>query len=437
MNMKAMLLSVSVFAATVAYPANSPVSDVCWTYDSDQRIVQITYSLSESAIVTIDVCTNGVVSIGSQNFTTLAGEVNKEVATGNGHKILWFADRDWSGHEIAESDLTVVVKAWTKAVPPDYLVVDLRLSHTATSETLRYYADAGAIPGGVTNDLYKTKKLVMRRIPASGVTWRMGSPSGETGRSKDPVEPEHYVSFDKDYYIGVYPVTMGQYEQLCGFLPSRAMSDFDMSIVTNKAAHPVGGISYAYNKSDATQTWLRGNSWPGSKEWNVSFFYSNGPIGKLCALSGIKFDIPTEAQWEYACRAGTGTSFGSGKNCTSNKDDNPCVNMDEVGWYCKNTTTTQPVGLKKPNDWGLYDMHGNVWEWCLDWYGTFSETISSDPVVNPSGAESNSDSKRVRKGGGYSSGAMYCRSASRSSASDTGNYLNHGFRLCCPVPSNW
>jgi formylglycine-generating enzyme required for sulfatase activity len=433
MNLKTTLLSVAALAAFAAYPENGPVSGVSWTYDSGRRIAEITYNLSESAIVTIDVCTNGTVSIGSENFTTLAGEVNKEVPQGDGHKILWFADRDWPGHEIAENGLTVVVKAWTKAVPPDYLVVDLRLAHTATSETLRYYADAEAIPGGVTNDLYKTKKLVMRRIPAAGVTWRMGSPSGETGRSSS--EPEHYVSFDRDYYIGVYPVTMGQYSQLCGFVPSKAMSGFDMSIVTNEAAHPVGGISYAYIENDSTQAWLRGDSWPRSKEWTASLFYSLGPIGRLHALSGIKFDIPTEAQWEYACRAGTGTAYGTGKNCTSSKEANPCVNMDEVGWYNKNTATTQPVGLKTPNNWGLYDMHGNVWEWCLDWYGTISETVSSDPVTNPSGAASGD--KRVRKGGGYSSGALYCRSASRSSAAATGNYVNNGFRLCCPLPSNW
>jgi formylglycine-generating enzyme required for sulfatase activity len=433
MNVKTMILSVSVLAAAAAYPENGPVSGVSWTYDSGRRIAEITYNLSESAIVTIDVCTNGTVSIGPENFTTLAGEVNKEVPQGDGHKILWFADRDWPGHEIAENGLTVVVKAWTKAVPPDYLVVDLRLAHTATSETLRYYADAEAIPGGVTNDLYKTKKLVMRRIPAAGVKWRMGSPVGETGRSSS--EPEHYVSFDRDYYIGVYPVTMGQYSRLCGFVPSNAMSPFDMSIVTNKDAHPVGGISYEYNSNDGTQAWLRGASWPESKEWSESLFYSKGPIGRLYALSGIKFDIPTEAQWEYACRAGTGTSYGTGKNCTSNNEANPCANMDEVGWYNKNTATTQPVGLKTPNNWGLYDMHGNVWEWCLDGYGTISETVSSDPVTNPSGAASGD--KRVRKGGGYSSGALYCRSASRSSAAATGYYVNNGFRLCCPLPSNW
>ena len=432
--------ALSAFAAALfTGAAAAGVSITSWSQDPGTRKVTVTYSLTEAAIVTMDVCTNGNVSIGSDHIVSLAGDVNMEVAAGENRTIQWMADRDWPGHSLSAGEATIALRAWTKSVPPDYLVVDLRMTNTATCSTLRYYADAAAIPGGVTNDIYKTKKLVMRRIPANGVTWLMGSPTTETGRSSGTVEPEHYVSFDTDYYMGIYPVTMGQYRQLCGYTPANAMSsaEFDMSIITNADAHPAGGVSYAYNKNDSSQAWLRGSSWPGDKTWSKSNFYSRGPLARLYDISGVPFDIPTEAQWEYACRAGVAAAYSSGKNCTTISETAACPNMDEVGWYKANTATTQPVGLKLPNRWGLYDMHGSVWEWCLDWNGTISETVASDPVLNPSGASSNADNKRVRRGGGYSSGAKYCRSASRGNAVATANYVNHGFRVCCPVPANW
>jgi formylglycine-generating enzyme required for sulfatase activity len=397
--------------------------------------VEITYDLAADSIVTLDVCTNGNVSIGGEHIVTLVGDVNREVKKGHDRRILWFADRDWAGPNFKAGDLNIIVKAWSKSVPPDYLVVDLRLTNTDTCSTRMYYANVQSIPGGVTNDIYKTKKLLMRRIPAANVAWRMGSPVGETGRAT--ADAEHYVSFAEDYYIGVYPITMGQYRQICGVTPVKAMSGIDMSIVTNADAHPAGGISYAYNKNDPSGAWLRKDIWPQNKVWSLDNFNSDGAIAKVSRLSGIPFDLPTEAQWEYACRAGTGTAYSSGKECTAGGETLPCPNMDEVGWYNQNTKTTQPVGHKRPNDWGIYDMHGNVWEWCIDWYGTFVETVSSDPVKDPYGAETNTGKKRVRRGGGYSSGAKFCRSGGRGSGADTGNYVNHGFRLYCPVPEKW
>lgn len=428
-------LCIAMSAVVDAAPV---VSGVSWSQDPATRKVTVTYSLSESAIVTMDVCTNGNVSIGGEHVVSLAGDVNREVVAGAGRSIIWVADKDWPGHNLAAGDLTIAVRAWTKSVPPDYLVVDLRMTNTTTRSTLRYYQDAASIPGGVTNDLYKTKQLVMRRVPAAGVTWLMGAPSGEIGRSS--TEPEHYVSFDTDYYIGVYPVTMGQYRHISGNVPGRAMSSFDMSIVTNAESHPVGGVSYSYISSDSAQGYLmRSDFWPDNKVWDINNFKFDGFIRRLYWISGIKFNIPTEAQWEYACRAGSSAAYNSGKNCTTTSEDAVCPNMSEVGWYKANTSTTQPVGLKCANAWGIYDMHGNVWEWCLDWYGTISETASSDPVLNPSGAATASDSnkKRVRRGGGYSSGAKYCRSASRGNANETANYENHGFRIVCPIPANW
>ena len=177
-------IALSAFAATLlACSAAADVTITSWSQDPATRKVTVTYDLTESAIVTMDVCTNGNVSIGGEHIVSLAGDVNREVAAGSGHTILWMADRDWPGHTLPAGDATIVLRAWTKAVPPDYLVVDLRMNNTATCSTLRYYADASAIPGGVTNDVYKTKKLVMRRIPANGVERSCAEAARRSSRS--------------------------------------------------------------------------------------------------------------------------------------------------------------------------------------------------------------------------------------------------------------
>ncbi len=159
-------------------------------------------------------------------------------------------------------------------------------------------------------------------------------------------------------------------------------------------------------------------------------------MGKLREKTGLLFDLPTEAQWEYACRAGTSTALNSGKNLISETQD---VAMDEVGRYrynggagysknCDPTYGTAKVGSYKPNAWGLYDMHGNVWEWCLDWWGeqTISIIAESDPVGPNTGTD------RVDRGGSWWDGAQYCRSAY---GDDDGNPSNtnesSSFRILC------
>ncbi|MBR5737011.1 MAG: formylglycine-generating enzyme family protein, partial [Verrucomicrobia bacterium] len=141
--------------------------------------------------------------------------------------------------------------------------------------------------------------------------------------------------------------------------------------------------------------------------------------GKL--PEGYEFTLPTEAQWEYACRAGTTTALNIGKNLSGEEE---CPEMDEVDWYWGNSDRkTHPVGQKQPNAWGLYDMHGNVNEWCLDWEGEYPTSSVTDPTGPVTG------DYRILRGGCWGNYAYYCRSASRSSNSDDTSDWNYGFRV--------
>ena len=131
--------------------------------------------------------------------------------------------------------------------------------------------------------------------------------------------------------------------------------------------------------------------------------------------------MPTEAEWEYACRAGTTTKYYSGNSENG---------LSGSGWYDANSgDKTHPVGQKAPNSWGLYDMHGNVWEWCSDWYGKYS----NENATNPQGASSGSD--RVERGGSWLGSAHDCRAASRSYGHPNGRNYNIGFRVVGGISS--
>ena len=143
---------------------------------------------------------------------------------------------------------------------------------------------------------------------------------------------------------------------------------------------------------------------------NLSWDDCQGFMAKLQEKTGRKFVLPTEAQWEYACRAGTTGDYAG--------------NLDAMAWYNQNSGgTTHPVGQKQPNAWGLYDMHGNVWEWCRDWYGNYPGGSVTDPTGPPQG------SLRVIRGGCWGFVAGYCRSAFRGRIDPGIRYVDLGFRL--------
>ena len=239
-----------------------------------------------------------------------------------------------------------------------------------------------------TVDLPNGVKLELVKIKAG--TFTMGSPESELGRGSD--EKHHQVTLTQDYWLGKFEVTQAQWQAVMGSNPS-------------------------YYKGDNRPVeWV---SWNDAKEFCNKL--NEKYAGKLPA--GYKFDLPTEAQWEYACRAGTTTALNNGTDLTS--DLGSCSNLNEVGWYnnnCGSSGGHKAVGQKRPNNWGLYDMHGNVWEWCRDWYASYSGD-ATDPVGPSSG------SVRVLRGGSWLSFARNCRSAYRSSNSPGDRNSILGFRL--------
>jgi formylglycine-generating enzyme required for sulfatase activity len=298
----------------------------------------------------------------------------------------------------------------------NYLVLDL----SGGTNTATYPASyLSAVPAEGWTDEYKTTKIAFRRIPAG--TYMMGSPVGELGRENG--EPQHQVTLTQPFYIGVFEVTQRQWERVMGTWPSYFKN------ANYRDTRPVEYVN---------QRTIRGNNvgtnWPAHGNVDADSF-----MGRLRARTGWAFDLPTEAQWEYACRAGTGTALNTGYNLTSGQED---THMSEVGRYWFNggqggsngdvdtSLGTTTVGSYIPNAWGLYDMHGNVWEWCLDW----SAVYPAGAATNPPGPASSPYTSRVYRGGAYGHPASACRSAARGGSHPTGSYSpGVGFRAALPL----
>ena len=219
-------------------------------------------------------------------------------------------------------------------------------------------------------------------IPAG--TFTMGSPSDEPGRDGD--ETQHQVTLTQPFYMQTTEVTQREWEKVMASNSS-----------TNSLCPfcPVEQVSW-----DDVQKF----------------------IAKMNALGEGIYGLPTEAQWEYAARAGSTTAFYNGAITETGDGYDP--NLDAIGWYTYNSDSeTHPVAQKTPNVWGLYDMSGNVFEWCQDWYGSYGSAPVSDPTGPVSG------SYRVFRGGSWNGDARYCRSAFRSGSSPGNRYHGIGFRL--------
>ena len=254
-----------------------------------------------------------------------------------------------------------------------WLVMLLAMAGTACNKTK-------GPPKELTVDLGGGVKMEMVLIPAG--EFEMGSPHSDKA-APDDEKPQHWVRITKPFYLGKYLVTQQQWQAVMGNNPSH----------------------FKAPKSPVEQV-----TWDDCQQF----------FDKLNRRQGNpteKFRLPTEAQWEYACRAGSRSRY-----CFGDGEDQ----LGQYAWYDKNSgNKTHPVGDKKPNAWGLYDMHGNVWEWCQDWYdGSYYGTSPTDDPAGPAMGWG-----RVIRGSSWDHPAEHCRSARRGHHSPGHLRIHLGLRV--------
>ena len=368
----------------------------------------VSYHLDEPAYVTMDVLTNGV-SIGGRNISFVTGDCNQLVRAGD-RSIVWDARSSWPDQKSDTPSISVSLKAWAPDAPPDVMDIDLE------AKSVAYYASEDFLPqGGLTNDIYRTTHLVMKKVRAAGMTFTMGSPTDENP-NRLASEVQHLVSFTNDYYLAIYETTRKQFA-IMGCKVHATYGEQDTPYDGDDADQaPIGRI--LYNN-------LRGSVEDGI-DWPSTGSTAGGYLSTMRSATGLALDLPTEAQWEFACRAGTTTAMYNGK---PNDGTWGLAACNDIAWYT-GTSENKPhaVGGKLPNAWGFYDMYGNVREWCLDWYATYP----AGQVIGPKGPEFGTE--RVIRSSYYYDGSRGMRSAYRTSQYPNTANTTYGFRLCIPLP---
>ena len=405
---RTVLLLVAV-AASAAVPR---VSQVRLEQDGRHR-ARVSYELTEApGIVTFDILTNGV-SIGASVLTNAVGDVNRLVQPGS-RTIVWTPWETWPGHKFTTACVAAKVTVWPTNAPPDYLAVDL----TKTNCPVTYHVSQEALPWGKiwTNQKYKGDVLLMKRIHASHVLSFMGSPESEANRTTDGRETRRMCTLTNDFYIGVYPMTFRQYF-LIQYGPEYTREDHKETFLS-----PVNQLSYnqlRYNTENA-RTLIDGLP-PVNFPTHARTF-----IGRTSLLkgwrdkTGLTLDLPTSAQWEYACRAGSTTPIYTHPTASSGQ-------MSDLGAIANRGN--QEVGRLAGNAFDLFDMLGNVFEWCMDYY---EQDLSAEAVTDPLGPVSAPDLRRKIRG--YHTQQIHWRSAFLTGSDYTTTVDTMGFRLCITLP---
>ena len=406
--------------------AAEPTVTVTSVKQNDDESVEVAYTLSgAAAVVTMSVLQNGV-PIGDAALWAVEGDVNRRVEPSEGLTIKWHPDISWPGHKFDETSIQVKLRAWALDDTPDYMIVDLAKTSDAR---IRYYTSTNAIPMGLMHQEYRISKMVFRKIKAKGVTWRMG-----------PDTASHSVTLDHNYYIGVFEYTAGQADTINGGNKGyfagvewqmRAVDDRNLLSSVRGAYPSINDCSYPNPPGNVNQ---------------------NGVKSVLVALRELvgdettfDFDLPAEAEWEFAARGGHGNGLwgdGSAVDIVNNVD----ANLSRIARYAKNdgfidgtlnpyntrhlitgpTNGVAIVGSYAPNSYGLYDMHGNVGEYCLDGW---KEDITADggAVISAQGTQ-----VHPLRGGRYQDSPSSCLSGVRTSS---GGYSSagggYGCRFCC------
>jgi formylglycine-generating enzyme required for sulfatase activity len=268
--------------------------------------------------------------------------------------------------------------------------------------------------GGVQNHASSVYVDFMEMVWIPAGSFTMGSPVSEENRFDDE-GPQHTVTLTGGFYMGKYTVTQSQYQAVTGTNPSGFKT---APAGENAAKLPVEQVTWY----DAVEFCNKLSQLEGlTPVYTISgrtpaTGYPIKSATVTAVLSAAGYRLPTEAQWEYACRAGTSTVYNTGTSISNN-----------TGWYNANSmNTTHEVGKKSANARGLYDMHGNVWEWCGDWFGNYSSGTQTNPTGVSSGLT------RVTRGGSWYSSPQGVRSACRNGDTPSGQFANLGFRVVRP-----
>jgi len=405
--------------------ANPPnVSNVTLIQPQGTQRAVVSYDTDGTGITTFQFMTNGVDICHSEVVRTVTGDINQLLPAGT-YNFTWDTKRDFPEQVLA--NLTVKVTLWATNNPPLYCAVNL--VEQDGQYAVRWYGKESEVPFGVNHSWWKRDWLLLRKIPSTeGQFVAIGAPPGEVGRDNTR-DIQRNIRITKPFYMGVFQVTQRQWQMIYGDRPSH----FNNPDCYEE--RPLENVSFNTVRGSVAQ----GCNWPvnGHTVHPTSF------MGLLRTRTGgiLEFDMPTEAQWEYACRVGTSGAWNNGTTIVNSTTD---ANLALLGRYTRNgghvlngTAYSAPdrgcglengtitVGSYLPNAWGLYDMHGNVWEYTLDWLISGSPTQAGD---DPTGPTATSGS-RTDRGGSWNYPANGNRAARRGSCAPATAYTEIGIRI--------